>query len=85
MTTTSSDSSALAPASERAAARSEADAKGDASSDQSWMTTPEKGTVLGARMVVWTSRILGRRGAGLLLRVIVFYYALFARTARRAS
>ncbi len=81
MTTTSPDSSALAPQTERAVAP-DADADGG---DQSWMTTPEKGTVLGARIVVWTSRILGRRGAGLLLRVIVFYYALFARTARRAS
>ncbi len=81
MTTTSSDSSALAPSTERAAAVSDAEAEADAS----WMTTPEKGTMLGARIVVWTSWILGRRGAGLLLRFVVFYYALFAKTARRAS
>ncbi|MCA9718423.1 MAG: lipid A biosynthesis acyltransferase [Myxococcales bacterium] len=64
----------------RAAAAAPAEA-----GDQAWMTTPEKGTVLGARLVVWTCRVLGRRGAGVLLRVIAFYYTLFARTARRAS
>lgn len=58
---------------------------GDHDDDRAWMTRPERGTVLGVRALLLFCRLFGRRGAGLLLRVIVFYYALFARRARAAS
>lgn len=53
--------------------------------DRAWMVRREKGTVLGVRAVLLVCRVFGRRGAGLLLRVIVFYYAIFAGPARRAA
>ncbi|MBK7829399.1 hypothetical protein [Nannocystis sp.] len=53
--------------------------------DRAWMVRREKGTVLGVRAVLVVCRVFGRRGAGLLLRVIVFYYAIFAGPARRAA
>ena len=53
--------------------------------DRAWMTRPEKGTVLGVRALLLFVRVFGRRGAGALLAVIVFYYAIFARKARAAS
>lgn len=53
--------------------------------DRAWMTRPERGTVLGIRATLLFCRVFGRRGAGALLAVITFYYALFARAARRAS
>lgn len=53
--------------------------------DRAWMTRPERGTVLGIRALMLFVRVFGRRGAGMLLRVIVFYYALFAGKARAAS
>ncbi len=53
--------------------------------DRAWMQRREKGTVLGIRLVLWTVKLFGRRGAHLLLRVIVFYYAIFAGPARRAA
>ncbi len=56
----------------------------EAGDDRAWMQRREKGTVLGVRMVLLCCRLFGRRGALLLLRVIVFYYAIFAGPARRA-
>lgn len=53
--------------------------------DRAWMTRPERGTVLGIKALMLFVRVFGRRGAGVLLRVIVFYYALFAGKARAAS
>lgn len=50
-----------------------------------WLDMAEAGSVLGLRIVLFTSRILGRRGARALLVPIVFYYALLHRQARRAS
>lgn len=52
--------------------------------DAAWMHRPEKGTVLGIRALLLFCRIFGRRGGVALLRVIVFYYAIFAGPARRA-
>lgn len=57
----------------------------EAEGDRAWMTRPERGTVLGIRAVLLFCRVFGRRGAGVLLWVIAFYYALFAGTARAAS
>ena len=56
----------------------------EAADDRAWMQRREKGTVLGVRLVLLCCRLFGRRGALLLLRVIVFYYAIFAGPARRA-
>lgn len=53
--------------------------------DRAWMTRPERGTVLGIRALLLFVRVFGRRGAGVLLAVIAFYYTLFARKARAAS
>jgi predicted LPLAT superfamily acyltransferase len=53
--------------------------------DRAWLQRREKGTVLGIRMILLTVRVFGRRGAHVLLRVIVFYYTLFAGPARRAA
>jgi predicted LPLAT superfamily acyltransferase len=53
--------------------------------DRAWMTRPERGTVLGIKALMLFVRVFGRGGAGVLLRVIVFYYALFAGKARAAS
>ncbi len=55
-----------------------------AEDDRAWMQRREKGTVLGIRMLLAFVRVFGRRGAGVMLRVIVFYYAVFAGPARRA-
>ena len=51
----------------------------------SWRKIPEAGTVLGIRAIVTFARIFGRRVAGWFLYIVAFYYALFRRTARRAS
>lgn len=53
--------------------------------DRAWMQRREKGTVLGIRLVLLTCKLFGRGGAKLLLRVIVFYYAIFAGPARGAA
>jgi predicted LPLAT superfamily acyltransferase len=52
--------------------------------DAEWMRRREKGTVLGIKALLLFCRIFGRRGGIVLLRVIVFYYAIFAGAARRA-
>ena len=51
----------------------------------SWKQLPEVGSVLGIRLLVAFARVFGRRVAGWFLYIIAFYYALFARTARRSS
>jgi predicted LPLAT superfamily acyltransferase len=56
----------------------------EAPADEAWLRRREKGTVVGARALVLVARLFGRGGAGLLLRVIAFYYTLFAGPARRA-
>ena len=50
-----------------------------------WLARRERGTRLGIRALLLGTRVFGRRGGHLLLRVIMFYYALFAGSARRAS
>ncbi len=56
----------------------------EAPADEAWLRRREKGTVVGARALVLVARVFGRGGAGVLLRVIAFYYTLFAGPARRA-
>lgn len=58
---------------------------GSSQGARAWHEAPETGSTLGIRIVALTARLLGRRAARALLRPIVLYYALFARTARRAS
>ncbi|MEZ4452431.1 MAG: hypothetical protein R3B09_23410 [Nannocystaceae bacterium] len=53
--------------------------------EAAWATRREKGTATGVRFILALTRIFGRGGARLFLRVLIFYYALFARAARRAS
>jgi predicted LPLAT superfamily acyltransferase len=50
-----------------------------------WLARRERGSRAGIRLLLFATRVLGRRGAHLLLRVIMFYFTLFAGSARRAS
>ena len=50
-----------------------------------WLGVAEVGGVWGLRFLLGVCRILGRAPARAVLRLIVFYYMLFARGARRAS
>ncbi|HET6585797.1 MAG TPA: hypothetical protein VFG69_20215 [Nannocystaceae bacterium] len=58
---------------------------GPASRDAEWLARPERGSALGIRMLIFTMRLLGRGGVRIVLAVVGFYYALFARAASRAS
>jgi len=71
--TTPGDSSP-APRSETALAKREA-----------WLVRRERGSRLGVRALLWVTRVIGRGGGRALLRVIMFYFTLFAPAARRAS
>lgn len=50
-----------------------------------WLSVPEKGTVLGMRIVIAVCAALGRRAARALVAGVVLYYALLHEDARRAS
>jgi predicted LPLAT superfamily acyltransferase/GT2 family glycosyltransferase len=50
-----------------------------------WSQQQEKGSSLGLRITLGTYRLLGDKAARALLPFIVFWYFLFATTARRAS
>ncbi len=50
-----------------------------------WHELPERGTALGIRAVVRALRLLGRRGASWLLRVLAAWYVLFHPRIRRVS
>lgn len=50
-----------------------------------WLAQPERGTVLGIRLLVGLTRVLGRGFGRLLLHPIALWYALFGAEARRAS
>jgi predicted LPLAT superfamily acyltransferase len=50
-----------------------------------WLARRERGTRMGVRALLLVTRVLGRRGGRALLRVIMFYFVLFAPKARRAS
>lgn len=54
-------------------------------SEAEWLQRPERGTAFGLKMLIFTMRVLGRGGVRVVLAVVGFYYALFARAARRAS
>jgi predicted LPLAT superfamily acyltransferase len=59
--------------------------EGGSSPERAWMERRERGSAAGIRFILIFTRIFGRRGARLFLRVLIFYYALFAGDARRAS
>lgn len=50
-----------------------------------WLARRERGTRAGIRALLLVTKVLGRRGGRALLRVIMFYFTLFAPAARRAS
>ncbi|MCA9685294.1 MAG: hypothetical protein KC457_24150 [Myxococcales bacterium] len=62
-----------------------ASTQAEASEREAWLARRERGSRLGVRALLVVTRVLGRGGATLLLRVIVFYFALSAPAARRAS
>lgn len=50
-----------------------------------WHEVAEKGSFLGIRIIVVVARLLGRGAAGLLLRALAVWYAVFHPAVRRAS
>jgi predicted LPLAT superfamily acyltransferase len=59
--------------------------EGQAGGQGAWLRQRERGTALGIRLLLATHRVGGRGLVRLILRVVAFYYALFAGSARRAS
>lgn len=53
--------------------------------DEAWLARKEQGSRTGIRALLLVTRVLGRRGGRALLRIIMFYFTLFARAPRRAS
>ena len=52
---------------------------------EAWLAQRERGSRTGIRALLLFTRVFGRRGGRALLRVIVFYFVLFAGGPRRAS
>jgi predicted LPLAT superfamily acyltransferase len=52
---------------------------------EAWLARRERGSRVGIRALLLVTKLLGRRGGRALLRVIIFYFTLFAPAARRAS
>jgi predicted LPLAT superfamily acyltransferase len=52
---------------------------------EAWLARRERGSRIGIRALLLVTKLLGRRGGRALLRIIIFYFALFAPAARRAS
>ena len=50
-----------------------------------WLNQRERGALLGIRLVFFLATAFGRAPAGLFLRVVALWYALFDRQARKAS
>lgn len=50
-----------------------------------WLTTAERGTVLGIKSVFWMATLFGRFPARALVRAIALWYTAFDRPARTAS
>lgn len=50
-----------------------------------WKQMSEVGSVWGMQFLIWTSNLLGRRAARVLLYPIAFYYCVVRRRARAAS
>ncbi|MDH5676112.1 MAG: hypothetical protein OEZ06_28575 [Myxococcales bacterium] len=58
---------------------------GQAQAPSGWLEAREAGSVLGLRILLGIATLLGRAPLRLVLRLVVFYYALFARRARQYS
>lgn len=52
---------------------------------EAWLARRERGSRAGIRALLLITRMIGRRGGRAVLRVIMFYFTLFAPSARRAS
>ncbi len=52
---------------------------------EAWLARRERGSRAGIRALLLVTKLLGRRGGRALLRIIIFYFTLFAPAARRAS
>ncbi len=50
-----------------------------------WSRTPERGTLLGIRTMLWSYRLLGRPGFKALLLPVISYFWLTGRSQREAS
>ncbi len=50
-----------------------------------WLTQRERGALAGIRLMFWIATLFGRWPAQQVVRVIALWYALFDRSARRAS
>jgi len=50
-----------------------------------WLNQKERGALLGIRLVFFLATAFGRAPAGLFLRVVALWYALFDQPAKRAS
>ncbi len=50
-----------------------------------WARIEERGVYAGLRMMLWTYRVLGRRGFALLLYPVIGYFFVFGMEARQAS
>ncbi len=55
------------------------------SEQETWLSTGERGALLGIRFVLWLATALGRAPARGFVALLVLWYAAFDRTARRAS
>src|SRR5690606_28371175 len=51
----------------------------------SWRSSAERGSMLGIRIVLFLTTAFGRGPARLFVRILAFYYTLFAGSARRAT
>lgn len=58
---------------------------GAGSAIPAWRSAREKGSVLGIRFVLWWTTAFGRPLGRLFVRVLAFYYTLFAANARRST
>lgn len=54
-------------------------------SENSWLSIPERGTLLGMRFIVWCYRVFGRRLCSCLLIFIAGYFFVTGKAARQAS
>jgi len=55
----------------------------DTSAERAWLTTAEKGSVLGIRFLVFLATIFGRGVAGAFMWLVTFYYVAFSARVRR--
>ena len=57
----------------------------DSQAQAAWAHTPERGSKILLRVMVWISMLLGRRTGRIVLHPITVYFLLFAPASRRAS